>query len=61
MSEGYIERKYKEFICKHGYIPQMFNAYDCKEVKDYAPTLTTYCGSPTATGSILILETKRQI
>ncbi len=50
MSESYIERKYKKFISEHGYIPHMFNAYHCKEIKDYAPTLTTRCGSPTATG-----------
>ena len=58
MSEGYIERKYKKFICKYGYIPQMFNAYDCKEIKDFAPTLTTYCGPPTSSAGILILENK---
>ena len=56
MSEGYIERKYKEFICKHGYIPKIFNVYDCAEVKDFAPTLTARCESPTTRGGILIIE-----
>ncbi len=59
MHEGYIERKYKEFYVKHGYIPHMFNAHDCKEIKDYAPTLTIYCDHPTASGNVLILETKQ--
>lgn len=56
MKDSYIVRKYKEFINRGGHIPKMFNAYDCREIKDIAPTLTTCCGSATSTCGILILE-----
>ena len=45
----------KNFIIKNGYIPQMFNPYNCKEILDYAPTLTT------KSGTILIIEHKGEI
>lgn len=54
--EGYIERKYREFYEKHGYIPEIFCPYNGKEVTDYAPTLGTCCGSASGIGSLLILE-----
>lgn len=54
---GFVERAYNRFIKKKGYVPEMFNAYNRAEIKDSAPTLTTQCGSPTASGSILKAET----
>ncbi len=43
----------KEFIDKHGYIPEMFNPYNCSEVTDVSPT-TTQCGSTTSSATVLI-------
>lgn len=52
----YVERRYVEFIDKHGYAPEYFNAYFSKEIIDIAPTLTTECGNPGGSGSITIVE-----
>lgn len=52
----YINRKYKEFYEKNGYIPEVFNAYNCCEVMEIAPTITTNCGNASGTSSILIIE-----
>jgi hypothetical protein len=47
---------YERFYRDNGYFPKMFNAYNCQEVTDIAPTVTTSCGSwfCTATVSILV-------
>lgn len=40
---SYIEKKYKEFIDKHGYIPNIFEPYNTREIKDNVhPTLTAH-------------------
>ena len=52
----YVIRKYQEFIDENGYIPRMFNPYNCKEVQDISPTQTTQCGSTTSTATVLITE-----
>lgn len=52
----YIEKKYMEFYEKHGYIPKMFNPYNCVEVQNVAKTLTTECGSTTSSATVLIIE-----
>ena len=47
---------YERFYRDNGYFPKMFNAYNCQEVTDIAPTVTTSCGSwfCSATVSILV-------
>lgn len=55
-STPYINRKYKEFYEKNGYIPRVFNAYNCYEITDIAPTIIASCGNATGTSSILIIE-----
>jgi hypothetical protein len=57
----YVNKKYEEFYNKNGYIPQMFNPYNCKEILDYAPTLTSQGDSITKSGTILIIEHKGEI
>ena len=42
-SSNYVNKKYTEFYKKHGYIPKMFNPYNCSEITDIAPTITTQC------------------
>ena len=56
MNESFVERKYKEFIEKNGYIPEMFNPYNCAEVTDIAPTQTAHCGGITHSSTVLIIE-----
>ena len=41
---NYVDRKYQEFYKKYGYIPKMFNPYNCNEITDIAPRLTANCG-----------------
>ena len=54
VEENYIEKKYKNFIDKNGYIPEMFNPYNESEIKDIAPTQTTQCASTTSSSTICI-------
>lgn len=57
----WIEKKYVEFYEKHGYIPEYFEPYNCREIKDYAPTLTTKShGDVTKCGSVLITEISKE-
>lgn len=50
---SYVEKKYKEFYDKNGYIPEFFNPYNGSEIKDIAPTQTTNCGSVGSSASVL--------
>lgn len=56
MNDGFVNRKYEEFYSKNGYIPNMFNPYNCNEIDDYSPTMTTQCGSTTSSSTVLIKE-----
>lgn len=46
----------RSVITKKGYIPKMFNPYNCSEIKDIAPTLATNCGGLTVSSTVLIIE-----
>lgn len=52
----YVNKKYKEFYDKHGYIPKLFNPYNCYEIIDICPTLTAQGDSITKSGTVLITE-----
>lgn len=52
----FVLNKYKEFYKEHRYIPPLFNPYNCYEIGDIAPTITSQCGSTTTTATILIKE-----
>ena len=54
----FILKKYKKFYEKYGYIPPMFNPYNCAEIKDIAPCLSTACGNTTTSAAVLILESE---
>ena len=49
-------RGYKKFTDKNGYIPELFNPYHGKEIRDIAPTQTTKCGIDTSTATVLKAE-----
>lgn len=53
---NFVLKKYKEFYKMYGYIPPRFNPYNCYEIGDIAPTITSQCGSTTTTATILIKE-----
>lgn len=57
----WLEKKYTEFYEKHGYIPECFEPYNCREITDYAPTLTAHsnCGS-TFAGTTLVIEVDKE-
>ena len=55
---NYVLKKYKKFYKEHRYIPPLFNPYNCYEIGDIAPTITSQCGSTTTTATILIKESK---
>lgn len=49
-------KQYEKFISKNGYIPEMFNPYNCSEITDIAPTLTACCDRVNASSTILKRE-----
>ena len=53
---NFVYEKYMEFLQKNGYIPEIFNPYNCTEITDVAPCVTTQCGSTTSSGTVLIIE-----
>ncbi len=58
--KSFVQKKYEKFIEEEGYIPEMFNPYNEKEVKDVAPTQSTYCGSMTSSATVLIKNNTKQ-
>ena len=57
---NYVSEKYKKFIDKNGYIPDMFCPYNECEIKDCAKTITTQCGSTTSSATCLIKENEME-
>ena len=55
-SDTLVTRSYRKFYKKNGYIPEMFNPYNCVEITDIAPTQTTSCGGVCSSATVLILE-----
>ena len=54
----YVNKKYAEFYEKNGYVPKMFNPYNCSEVTTKAPTLTAQGASITKSSTVLITDKK---
>lgn len=54
---GWLGAKYIEFVEKHGYIPRVFQPYNCADVSDLAPTVTASCGGTTTIGALYLVET----
>ena len=52
----YVNKKYTEFYNKYGYLPIVFNPYNCTELDEYAPTLTSQGDSITKSGTVLVIE-----
>lgn len=58
-NNDFVSNKYKEFIDNNDYIPEMFNPYNETEIKDIAPTQTTYCNSTTSSSTVLITNNNK--
>lgn len=56
----YVLKKYKQFYDKHGYIPPIFNPYNCTEIKDIAPCITSNCGNECSSAAVLIIESEME-
>lgn len=54
--DGFVSKKYNEFIEENGYMPDKFNPYHKKEIKDISPTQTTCCGSMTSRATVLMKD-----
>ena len=52
----YVNKKYEQFIEKNKYVPELFNPYNCQEIKELAPTLTAQGDSVTKSCSVLKIE-----
>ena len=55
LEDGFVERKYNNFIKENGYVPEMFNPYNESEIKEIAPTQTIQCGSMTSSATVMVL------
>ena len=49
----YVNKKYEQFIEKNKYVPELFNPYNCQEIKELAPTLTAQGDSVTKSSTVL--------
>lgn len=60
-NKSWLEKKYAEFYEKYGYIPEYFEPYNCREIKDYSPTLTAHSNAGTTfAGTVLITEIDKE-
>lgn len=55
-SGGWLGRKMLEFVERNGYIPKIFQPYNCADVSDLAPTVTASCGGSTTIGALYLIE-----
>ena len=53
-SVPFVDKKYKQFQDKNGYIPEMFNPYNCAEIKEFAPTQLAQGDSVTKSSTVLL-------
>ena len=52
----YLNKQYKKFYEENKYFPELFYPYNCVEVIDCAPSITTKVGMIGGTSFIAILE-----
>lgn len=56
---GWLGLKLLEFVEKHGYIPRVFQPYNCADVSELAPTVTASCGGSTTIGALYLIEEEK--
>jgi site-specific DNA-cytosine methylase len=52
----FITRGIKRFVDKNGYLPELINPYNSREITDTTQTLTGECGSKTSSSAVLNTE-----
>ena len=52
----FARSKCQEYFDKNGYLPEMFNPYNQKEITDIAPTQTTSCDRSCSSATVLIKD-----
>lgn len=52
----YVNKKYEQFYKQNGYLPKMFNPYNCSEITNISHTITSQGDSITKSGTVLIIE-----
>ena len=57
--DSYVSKKYSDFEKENGYIPELFNPYNKKEITDIVPTQSTQCGSTTSSATVLLKDNLR--
>lgn len=57
--DGFVEKKYNEFIEENGYMPEMFNPYNKTEITEYAPTQTANANNACSSAAVLINKNDR--
>lgn len=59
--QSFEKRKSQKMLDENGYLPEMYNPYNEKEVVDIAPTLTTICGRTTNSSTVLMKQPNYRI
>lgn len=52
---AFAQKKYNEFIDCNGYVPEYFNTYNCSEILNVSPTITTSCDRSSTSSTCLKL------
>ena len=52
----YLNKQYEKFYEKNNYLPELFYPYNCIEITDYAPSITTKVGMLGGTSFIAVIE-----
>lgn len=55
----FVDKKYKQFQDKNGYIPEMFNPYHCTKINEFAPTQLAQGDSVTKSSTVLLYSNFR--
>lgn len=59
--DTWLGRKLIQFVEKNGYIPRVFQPYNCADVSELAPTVMASCGGSTTIGALYIFERRKTI
>lgn len=57
-TDNFLIRHIKNTIASKGYLPEMYNPYNEKEITDSSPTLMTSCGSTSSISCTLVTSNK---
>lgn len=58
---SFVKKKAQTILNQKGYIPKMFNPYNNREITDFCPTLTTFCGNSASVSGVVKTESDYRI